>query len=251
MFKILLVCVIIVGQFIFPGTSLSQSMKGAQRPARRSFLSSNSPQSSLPIQVTRKILKERERFLGLTSCTYQIGGNNLAPYEGRIEAKGQEYALIVVGYHYLEKPWGKIFKTEFEKHVADPRGRVLFLEINNNDILTGDDSPASNREIRDFISRFAGRIKLVIEVHEHLSDENQFYGNEWPPYWYQLDDRTGGDTSIKYTILDPYVPWFCIRDYFECDQKIRIAELQKAVNETLRYTVTIINDVLGSCDNSP
>ncbi|MEW6380781.1 MAG: hypothetical protein AB1611_14400 [bacterium] len=246
MSKILLyiITITLALSFLTAPASFGQGMDSS-RLAYRSFLSSKSPERSLPIQATRRILKERERFLGLTSCTYQVGGNRLTPYEGRIEAAGPGYALIVVGYHYLEKPWGQIFKAEFEKHVADPGGRVLFLEITNNDILTGDNSPASSREIRRFITRFPGRIKLVIEVHEHLSDENQFSGNEWPPYWYQLDDRTGGDSSIKYTILDPYVPWFCIRDYFEYNQRIRIAEMQKAVNETLRYTVTIINDVLG------
>jgi len=215
------------------------------RLSYRSFLSSQSPEKYLPIQATRRILKERERFLGLTSCVYQVGKNTFAPYQGKIEVKGPDYALVVVGYHYLEKPWGMIFKTEFQKHVSDPQGRVLFLEVKNNDVLTGDDSPASSREIREFITGFPGRISLVIEVHEHLSDENQFSGNEWPPYWYQLDDRTGGDSSIKYTILDPYIPWFCIRDYFEYNQRIRIAEMQKAMNETLRYSVNIINDVLN------
>ncbi|MEW5801583.1 MAG: hypothetical protein AB1847_05685 [bacterium] len=212
----------------------------------RSFLPSRSPERYLPVQATRRILRERESFLGLTSCVYQIEKNDLAPYQGKIKVNTEGYALVVVGYHYLEKPWGKIFKEEFQKHVYDPDGRVLFLEIKNNDVLTGDNSPASSREIREFITGFPGRIGLVIEVHEHLSDENKFSGNEWPPYWYQLDDRTGGDSGIKYTILDPYIPWFCIRDYFEYHQRIRIAEMQKAVNETLRYTVNIINDVLNT-----
>jgi len=71
-----------------------------------------------------------------------------------------------------------------------------------------------------------------------------FYHFFHSPYWYQLDNRTGGDHSIKYTILDPYIPWFCIRDYFESDQQIRLSEMQKAINKTLRYTVDIIDEVL-------
>jgi len=218
---------------------------GKLRLCYQSFLSSEVPEKRLPIQATKRILKERESFLGLTSCVYQVEENDIASYRGKIEAKNPEYVLIVLGYHYLEKPWGKIFETEFRKNIIDHQGRVLFLDIQNNDILTGDDSPASNREIREFLSKFPGRIRLIIEIHEHLSDENKFSGNEWPPYWYQLDNRTGGDRSIKYTILDPYIPWFCIRDYFECNQQIRIAEMQKAINETLCYTITIINDVLS------
>lgn len=212
-----------------------------------SLLSPDMPEKHLPIQAVKRILKERERFLGLTSCVYQVGKYEITPYQGKVdvENKTQAHALIVVGYHYLEKPWGEIFKTEFQKNISDPQGRVLFLEIKNNDVLTGDNSPASNKEISEFLSNFPGKIKLIIEVHEHLSDENQFYGNEWPPYWYQLDNRTDGDRSIKYTILDPYIPWFCIRDYFEYDRRIRIAEMQKAVNETLRYTLNIINDILN------
>jgi len=235
---------IIITLILLPvSPSFAKAIKKS-RLSYRSFLSARAPEKYLPIQATRRILREREHFLGLTSCSYSIGKNNLTPYQGKIEAKGPDYALVVVGYHYLEKPWGKIFKTEFQKHVSDPRRRVLFLEIKNDDVLTGDNSPASSQEVREFITRFPGRIGLVIEVHEHLSDESKFSGNEWPPYWYQLDDRTGGDTSIKYTILDPYIPWFCIRDYFEYHQRIRIAEMQKAMNETLRYAVNIINDVL-------
>jgi hypothetical protein len=211
----------------------------------RSLLSLQAPERHLPIQATRRILKERERFLGLTSYTYSIEANNIRPYKGKIEAAHPGYVLIVIGYHYLEKPWGRIFRREFQRNVSDPQNRIRFLEIKNNDILTGDDSPASNHEIRDYLHTFPGKVVLVIEVHEHLSDASQFYGNEWPPYWYQLDNRTGGDHSIKYTILDPYIPWFCIRDYFEGKHRIRLSEMQKAVNETIQYTVDIINEVLA------
>lgn len=220
----------------------------------RTSLSSRSPEGRLPIQSTLRILRERENFLGLTSCIYQIGENTIPPYRGEIKPKTSGDVMIVVGYHYLEKPWGRIFQNEFKKTIADPLGRIHFLEIQNNNILTGDDSLASNHEIQEFIKNFPGRIKLILEVHEHLSDSNTFSGNEWPPYWYQLDNRTGGDHSIKYTILDPYIPWFCIRDYFESNERIRLPEMQKAVNETLRYTVTIINEILAapsSVDYSP
>ena len=220
-----------------------------KKPAKPEFpyqstLTRKSPENNLPIYATKRILKERENFLGLTYCNYPIEKNSIIPYKGEIKAKGSGHVLIVLGYHYLEKPWGRIFQNEFQKHISDPQNRIIFLEIQNNDILTGDNSPASNREIQGLLASFPGKVKLIIEIHEHLSDANKFYGSEWPPYWYQLDNRTGGDHSIKYTILDPYIPWFCIRDYFEGDQQIRLSEMQKAVNETLRYTVDIIDEVL-------
>ncbi len=214
----------------------------------RSLLKAKAPESILPIQATQRILKERERFLGLTSCAYQSGDNKITPYKGQILAEKTGFVLIVIGYHYLEKPWGRIFRNEFKRNIYDPQNRVKFLEIQNNDILTGDDSPASNAEIRNFVTRFPGKIPLIIEVHEHLSDSNTFFGNDWPPYWYQLKNRTGGDNSIKYTILDPYIPWFCIRDYFQSNYRIRLAEMQKALNETLSYTVAIINQILTEED---
>ena len=222
----------------------------AERPPKpefpyKSMLPCQSPENRLPIHATKRILKERENFLGLKYCNYQIEENTIVPYNGIIQAQKQGHVLIVLGYHYLEKPWGRIFKNEFQKNISDPLNRILFLEIQNNDILTGDDSPTSNREIREFLQNFPHKVNLIIEIHEHLSDSSKFYGNDWPPYWYQLDNRTGGDHSIKYTILDPYIPWFCIRDYFESNQQIRHSEMQKAINETLRHTVMIINEVLA------
>ncbi|MBW2647507.1 MAG: hypothetical protein JRE23_15285 [Deltaproteobacteria bacterium] len=211
----------------------------------RSFLPYEAHERSYPIQATERILKERETFLGVSLCNYRVDENNIAPYRGRIEADRSGYVVIVLGYHYLEKPWGRIFKNEFQKNILDPQNRILFLEIQNNNILTGDDSPASNREIREFLANFQGKVRLVIEVHEHLSDASVFCGNEWPPYWYDLDNRTGADHRIKYTILDPCVPWFCIRDYFANNQRICLSEMQRAVNETLCYANRIINAVFG------
>ena len=229
---------------LFGNVIFAEKLPNPQFPYQ-STLPFTSPENQLPICATRRILKERENFLGLTRCNYPIEENTIPPYKGTIEAGQAGHVLIVVGYHYLEKPWGRIFRNEFQKHISDPQNRIHFLEIQNNEILTGDDSPASNREIHEFLAAFSGKVKLIIEIHEHLSDANKFYGNEWPPYWYQLDNRTGGDHTIKYTIIDPYIPWFCIRDYFEYDQQIRLSEMQKAVNETPRHTVNIINVVLA------
>jgi len=90
-----------------------------KKPAKPEFpyqstLTHKSPEKNLPICATKRILKERENFLGLTYCNYPIEKNTIRPYRGEIKANGSGHVLIVLGYHYLEKPWGGYFKTNFK-----------------------------------------------------------------------------------------------------------------------------------------
>ena len=100
------VCITII--FILAGLTCNYAF--GEKPLEpkfpyRSTLTCKSPENNLPICSTKRILKERENFLGLTYCNYPIEKNCINPYKGEIKANKPGHVLIVLGYHYLEKPW--------------------------------------------------------------------------------------------------------------------------------------------------
>ncbi|VAX36803.1 hypothetical protein MNBD_UNCLBAC01-1307 [hydrothermal vent metagenome] len=163
--------------------------------------------------------------------------DSVASYEFNLDMPEGKKLGIVVGYHHLEKPWGRLLNEMFQQQVQFEAGSVEFLFVENRDIPTGERSIESEKEIRQFV-RDKG-ITHVIDAHEQFSFLNHYmdsHGIIKPNF------RSGRKNSQEYT-LDPFVPLWAIDQYYQGNI---YPQLQYAVNEQLKVIENLVNNIASS-----
>lgn len=156
------------------------------------------------------------------------------PYRTKVEIPQGKKVGIVVGYHHLEKPWGHILKTAFEKQVDFNPNQIQFIVIENMDIPTGEQSPRSNIEIEQAVQQRG--ITHVIDAHEQLATLNHYMASHFDPVFRQaLESSAKGE----YT-LDPFIPTWMIEQYYEGHM---YPQQQHAINEQIRLIEELISTI--------
>lgn len=168
------------------------------------------------------------------------------PYRPILEVPVGKKIGFVIGYHHLEKPWGRIFMEMMQRQAQYQPDQIEFIIMQNRDIPTGDPSPASEREIREAVA--ARGITDVIDVHEQLSTLNHYMdyntASEFTGTFRQ--DNRKNPVGGEYT-LDPTVPLWVIEQYYEGNI---YPQLQHAVNEQIKKAEILIKG-LGSPATKP
>lgn len=154
------------------------------------------------------------------------------PYQTKVEVPQGKKVGIVIGYHHLEKPWGHILKTAFEKQVDFSTDQIEFIVIENMDIPTGEQSPRSNREIDQAVQQRG--ITYVIDAHEQLATFNHYMDSHFDPTFRQASKFSA---EGEYT-LDPFVPTWMIEQYYRGSM---YPQLQHAVNEQIKLIEQLIS----------
>lgn len=158
------------------------------------------------------------------------------PYRPAIEVPVGRKIGFVIGYHHLEKPWGRIFMEMIQRQVQYQPEQIEFIVIQNQAIPTGDPSPQSEREIREAVA--SRGITDIIDVHEQLSTLNHYMdynsASEFNATFRQ--DRGKNPTGGEYT-LDPTVPLWAIEQYYQGNT---YPQLQYAINEQIKKAEILI-----------
>jgi hypothetical protein len=146
---------------------------------------------------------------------------------------------VILGYHHLEKPWGRIFKEMFLGQVGFTEGSLVFIEIKNADIPTGERSESSLDEIH--MATHASGITHTIDVHEQLCSASS---NHYMDYSRSTDFNSSFSRGEKapegeYT-LDPFIPLWCIEQYYN---GFIYPQLQDAVNEQIKKLEMLIKSL--------
>lgn len=199
-----------------------------------------------------------ENFLSQPNSLAKSSHEIINPYVGEIvDYPGTGKIVVVIGYHSLEKEWGKLVREQFKRNVADHGQKVHFLEV-NSPVSTGEDSPALNAQIAECL-RNSGEVEMVIDIHEHPESKATRVSNSWSLTTgnsevsekaktairglrvYPFDDysrsRTGGK-NIPYVISDPDLP----QEAVDAALKGNISpEIQQALNDTMSLIVSISN----------
>lgn len=149
----------------------------------------------------------------------------VSPYTPRIEVPQDVKIGVVIGYHFLEKPWGLIFRDAFLKQADFPKDKIVFVIIENRFVPTAEPSHASNREIANAIA--GNELTHIVAIHEMLS-----FGNTWvhpSPVGFRDYDYVG--TVLPSATLDPTLPLWAIEAYY---RGIIDPQLQWTVNQAIR-----------------
>ncbi len=157
------------------------------------------------------------------------------PLSEKIDIPDGKKIGFVIGYHHLEKPWGRILMDALQKQIDYDSSQVEFILIENKDIPTGEHSLASEREIQEAIQESG--ITHLIDIHEQLSQLNHYMNTHLEPEW-----REGGRKNPKgqeYT-LDPFVPAWMIEQYYQ--GKV-YPQLQYAINDQLKVVVSLVKKI--------
>ena len=150
--------------------------------------------------------------------------------------KGRKIGFSI-GYHDLEKPWGRIFMDMFKKQVEYDENQVEFILVKNKNVPTGEDSPTSNKEIQEAVRKDG--ITNLIDIHEELSGGNH-YMDKIGGIGYKWYDGERKDPNGQECTLDPFVPTWMIEQYYEG----RIyPQLQYAVNDQISTVAQLIKDL--------
>ena len=129
-------------------------------------------------------------------------------------------ALVTIGYHYGELPWGRIVRAKYlSKNLMESRN-IMFYEVKNSDVKTGDISLIASSEIEQIIKKENNQLWINIHCGFHKEksklsvlyfgyDENiiekaQKIKNISVHQWgfMNKDERKAYDFSIPYTIID-------------------------------------------------
>ena len=78
----------------------------AKKPPKPEFpyhstLTHKSPENNLPIYATKRILKERENFLGLTYCNYPIEKNSISLTKSSIKSTTHGNSTMIPSFGLL------------------------------------------------------------------------------------------------------------------------------------------------------
>jgi hypothetical protein len=80
---------------------------------------------------------------------------------------------ISIAYHHLEKPYGRMRTGLITQQVEfNPLNQVIFFDVNNIDIPTGDVSYKSDQEISYFCSE--NSVTHLIDIYKRLSINNYY-----------------------------------------------------------------------------
>ena len=156
------------------------------------------------------------------------------PFRAAVEIPPGMKVGFVVGYHHLEKPWGRIFMDMFQKQIEFDPEQIEFILIKNQDIPTGENSPASEREIQTAVQERG--ITHLIDIHEQLAMLNHYMDSHFEPKW--RSDGVKNPNGKEYT-LDPFVPTWMIEQYYQGNV---YPQLQHAVNDQLSKVVGLIQN---------
>ena len=185
--------------------------------------------------------------------------NVIKPFRGEVvDYPGTGRVVVIIGYHSLERKWGQIVKEHFHQNVIDRGGKILFYEIQNSPIETGEESPVVDAQVSRFLKE-AGNVEMVIDIHEHPEAKATRVRNQWSlttengdvasearsrirdlrvlPFDDYSRRKTAGQ-NIPYAITDPDLPSGGIDAYV----KGQITpQVQKAINDTLSFVVNLSN----------
>lgn len=167
------------------------------------------------------------------------------PYNTTLPIPEGSKVGIVVGYHHLEKPWGNLLKEMFARQVQYPSESIVFVDIENMAVPTGDFSSYSLQEIQRAIKQHG--LTHIVDVHEQLS-----FGNHYMDFYkaseFNESFREGRQKNPagEYT-LDPFVPLWAIEQYYQGNI---YPQLQHAVNEQIKKIETLIRNI-GKTETMP
>lgn len=158
--------------------------------------------------------------------------SSIEPYQKTVEIPEGIKIGFVIGYHHLEKPWGRLFMDMLQKQIDYNPDQIEFILIGNKEIPTGDQSPASEREIKNAVKERG--ITHLIDVHEQLATLNHYMDSHFEPNW--REGVSKNPNGQEYT-FDPFVPTWMIEQYYQGNI---YPQLQHAINDQLGKVVRLI-----------
>lgn len=160
---------------------------------------------------------------------------HVEPFKIKVQIPEGRKVGFVIGYHYLEKPWGRLFMDFFRLQIEYNPDQVEFILIDNKKIPTGDRSVASEREIQKAVQERG--ITHLIDVHEQLDTLNHYMDIGFKPEWREGREKNPQGRELT---LDPFVPLWMIEQYY---QGIVYPQLQYVVNDQLSKVVNLIKEI--------
>lgn len=156
-------------------------------------------------------------------------------YTASVEVPNGMKVGFVIGYHHLEKPWGKILLDSFERQIKHHPNGIEIILIENKEIPTGAKSRPSESEIQKEVQDRG--ITHLIDVHEQLSMLNHYMDSLFESKWREGSDKN--PNGLECTI-DPFVPLWMIEQYYQGNI---YPQLQHAINDQLRRVVNLIKEI--------
>ncbi len=156
------------------------------------------------------------------------------PYRPSLDIPKGAKVGMVIGYHHLEKPWGHLFTEMLQQQAQYDPSQIEFIFIQNKEKPTGEQSPASDREIQEAV-RTRG-ITHVIDVHEQLATLNHYMDSHDNP---QFREARKSGSQGEYT-LDPFVPTWMIEQYY---QGRVYPQLQYGVNDQIKKVEALVKGI--------
>jgi hypothetical protein len=146
---------------------------------------------------------------------------------------------IVIGYHHLEKPWGRIFKEMFLQQVSFDSKQIFFIEIENDKVPTGLLSTESDKEIENAIQTY--ELTHIFDIHEFFN-KTDYYSepNSMEALSRFYGSRNFGASQVSYGFTDAFIPVWIMEKFF-FDNKI-VPLLQYAVNRHIQLLLSALNE---------
>lgn len=165
----------------------------------------------------------------------------IEPYHAKLDIPDGAKLLIVTGYHHLEKPYGRIFEKMFKEQAKFDPDKIVFLNIKNGDVLTGEESYRSNREIQEAMRQHG--ITHIIDVHEQVTNHKRYIAHNTPGMpvkWGEKYSRSANaGVAFEYT-LDAFIP----THHIELAQQGVIAPpFQHAINQDIKEIELLVKDI--------
>ena len=185
-------------------------------------------------ELTSKSEERRFSMWSLDDTLFDILPH-VKPYETQFDIPEGFKICLSTGYHHLEKPYGRMLVEMIKDQVQFDLSKVLFYDVVNTIVPTGDVSIISENETALYCK--TNNVTHLIDIHEMLSSGNIYMDyvstDEYKPRFNNSKKNPGG----KSVTLDPTVPLWCIEQFYR--GKV-YPLLQLIVNNEIRRIEKII-----------